>query len=178
MSDNRYAYHIHGIKMSRNDSIRVTANIAIFASLYTVAGGIVSFLFYYLFDVYDPEKPNESHWEKKGLLFQIADVVVEITIIAVTAFWLVYFINTSAPIIPVRHGMLDFVDSYTSGMFFMFAIFIFMSDLTNKLKYLFRRIMGEYLDHYFPEQGSILDGSLSYSNRQKERFRIEAWSWA
>jgi hypothetical protein len=174
MPSRKYAYHIHNIKLSADDSLRVTGNIAIFASLYTLAGGIVSFVFYYLFDVYNPEKQQGAEWERKSLWFQIVDVALEIAIIAVSAFWLVYFINTSAPIIPVRHGLEDFVDSYTSGMFFMFAIFIFMTDLSNKLRYLFQRILGECFDHYFPEQGSILDGSLCYSQRQKERFRNEA----
>ena len=171
MGHKGYVYHIHNIKLSRDDSLRVTGNIAIFAALYTLAGGIVSFMFYYLFDVYNPDKQQGMEWERKSRWFQVADVVLEIAIIAVGAFWLVYFINTSAPIIPVRKGLEDFVDSYTSGMFFMFAIFIFMTDLTNKLRYLFQRMLGEYFDNYIPEQGSILDGSLSYSPRQKERFR-------
>uniref|UniRef100_A0A6C0HL36 Uncharacterized protein n=1 Tax=viral metagenome TaxID=1070528 RepID=A0A6C0HL36_9ZZZZ len=174
MPNSMYAYRIHGIKMSRDDSLRVTGNIAIFAALYTLAGGVMSFVLYYLFDVYNPEKREGMEWEKKGLAFQVFDVVLEIAIIAVGAFWLVYFVNTSAPIIPVRHGLQDFVDSYTSGMFFMSAIFIFMTDLTNKLRYLFQTALGEMFDHYFPEQGSILDGSLCYSQRQKERFRGRA----
>lgn len=166
-----YVYHIHNIKLSRDDSLRVTGNIAIFACLYTLAGGIMSFVLYYLFDTYNPERQEGMDWEKKSLSFQLFDVVLEIALIAVGAFWLVYFVNTSAPIIPVRHGLEDFVDSYTSGMFFMSSIFIFMTGLTNKLRYLFHRTMGDYFDYYFPEQGSILDGSLCYSHRQKERFR-------
>ena len=170
----KYAYHIHEIKLSGDDALRVTGNIAVFASLYTFAGGIMSFVLYYLFDVYNPDKQQGLEWEKKGLAFQVFDVAVEIALVGVGAFWLVYCINTSAPIIPIRHGLEDFVDSYTSGMFFMFAVFIFMSDLSHKLKYLFQIGLGEMFDHYFPEQGSILDGSLCYSQRQKERFRGRA----
>jgi hypothetical protein len=170
----RYAYHIHEIKLSPGDALRVTGNIAIFASLYTLAGGLMSFFLYYMFDMYDPDKQKGVEWEKKGLPFQVFDVAVEIAIVGVGAFWLVYFINTSAPIIPIRHGLEDFVDSYTSGMFFMFAVFMFMSDLSHKLKYLFELGLGEMFDHYLPEQGSILDGTLSYSQRQKERFRGRA----
>jgi hypothetical protein len=124
--------------------------------------------------MYEPDEQKGLEWEKKGLAFQIVDVAVEIALVGVGAFWLVYFINTSAPIIPIRHGLEDFVDSYTSGVFFMFSVFIFMSGLTHKLKYLFRIILGELFDHYFPEQGSILDGTLTYSQRQKERFRGRA----
>jgi len=170
----RYAYHIHEIKLSPGDALRVSGNIAIFASLYTLAGGLMSFFLYYMFDMYDPDKQKGLEWEKKGLAFQLFDVAVEIAIVGVGAFWLVYFINTSAPIIPIRHGLEDFVDSYTSGMFFMFAVFMFMTDLSHKLKYLFQLGLGEMFDHYLPEQGSILDGTLTYSQRQKERFRGRA----
>ena len=170
----RYAYHIHEIKLSTDDALRVSGNIAIFASLYTLAGGLMSFFLYYMFDMYDPDKQKGLEWEKKGLAFQLFDVAVEIAIVGVGAFWLVYCINTSAPIIPIRHGLEDFVDSYTSGMFFMFAVFMFMTDLSHKLKYLFQLGLGEMFDHYLPEQGSILDGTLTYSQRQKERFRGRA----
>jgi hypothetical protein len=135
-----------------------------FSIVYTVAGALLSYVLYYLFDVYD-EKNKE--WEEKGLTYQIFDVGVEVSIIAVVAFWLVYFMNTSAPIIPVRKGLEDFVDSYTAGLFFIFAIFIFLGDLSNKLKYIFDHYLGSHFDHLFPAEGSLLDGTLRYSDKQK-----------
>jgi len=164
MGKNTHSYTVHSIHLSLNDAVRVTGNIAMFSIVYTVAGALLSYVLYYLFDVYD-EKNKE--WEEKGLTYQIFDVGVEVSIIAVVAFWLVYFMNTSAPIIPVRKGLEDFVDSYTAGLFFIFAIFIFLGDLSNKLKYIFDHYLGSHFDHLFPAEGSLLDGTLRYSDKQK-----------
>ena len=164
MAKNTHAYTVHSIHLSLNDAVRVTGNIAVFSIVYTVAGALLSYVLYYLFDVYD-EKNKE--WEEKGLTYQIFDVGVEVSIIAVVAFWLVYFMNISTPIVPVRKGLEDFVDSYTAGLFFMFAIFIFLGDLTNKLKYLFNTLLGLHFDRLFPAEGSLLDGTLRYSDKQK-----------
>jgi hypothetical protein len=161
MAKHAYAYNIHSIHLSMGDSMRVTANIAIFSVLYALAGGFLSFVLYYLFDTYDPE------WESKGLTHQLLDVGLEIAVIGLVAFWLVYFINVSTPIIPVRKGLEDFVDSYTSGLFFMFAIFIFLEGFTSKLKYLFNHMLASHFDVIFPADGSIIDGSLRYSKEQK-----------
>jgi hypothetical protein len=133
--------------------------------MYAMAGGFLSFVLYYLFDTYDP--PESTEWETKGLAFQFTDIALEISIIGLVAFWLVYFINVSTPIIPIRKGLEDFVDSYTSGLFFMFAIFIFLEDFSNKMKYLFKHFLGNVFDRVFPAEGSIIDGSLRYSEKQK-----------
>lgn len=145
--------------------MRVTANIAFFSIMYAMAGGFLSFVLYYLFDTYSP--PESTEWERKGLVFQFTDIALEISIIGLVAFWLVYFINVSTPIIPIRRGLEDFVDSYTSGLFFMFAIFIFLEDFSNKMKYLFKHFLGNVFDRVFPAEGSIIDGSLRYSEKQK-----------
>ena len=165
MGKDAYAYNIHAVHLSAGDSMRVTGNIALFSIFYALAGGLLSYILYYLFDTYDP--PGDTAWESKGLVFQFADICLEIAIIGMVAFWLVYFINVSAPIIPIRKGLEDFVDSYTSGLFFMFAIFIFLQDFSNKMKYLFNQFLGDFFDHIFPAEGSIVDGSLRYSNKQK-----------
>jgi hypothetical protein len=166
MAKNTHAYTIHAIQLSGNDALRVTANIAIFSVLYTIAGALVSYVLYYLFDVYDE---TNKEWEGKGLSYQMFDVSVEVVIIAVVAFWLVYVMNVTTAIIPVRKGLEHVVDSYTAGMFFMFAIFIFLGDLTKKLKYIFETFLGSHFDHIFPAEGSILDGTLRYSQKQKEK---------
>uniref|UniRef100_A0A6C0AIW4 Uncharacterized protein n=1 Tax=viral metagenome TaxID=1070528 RepID=A0A6C0AIW4_9ZZZZ len=164
MAKNTHVYTVHAIHLSIGDAARVTGNIAIFSVVYTIAGALLSYILYYLFDVYNDEN---KEWEEKGLLYQLLDVGVEVSTIAIVAFWLVYFMNISTPIIPVKKGLEDFVDSYTAGLFFMFAIFIFLGDLTNKLKFLFDTFLGTHFDILFPAEGSILDGTLRYSKKQK-----------
>jgi len=165
MGKHAYAYNIHSVRLSMDDSMRVTGNIAIFSVMYAIAGGFLSFVLYYLFDSYNP--PESTEWEKKGLAFQFTDIALEIAIIGLVAFWLVYFMNVSAPIIPVRKGLEDFVDSYTSGLFFMFSLFIFLQEFSNKMRYVFNHFLGHFFDKVFPAEGSIIDGSLRYSEKQK-----------
>ena len=161
MSKNTHAYTIHAIHLTSGDAVRVTGNIVVYSIFYTIAGAFLSYILYYLFDEF-----NET-WETRGLGYQLFDVSAEVSIIGVVAFWLVYFINVSAPIIPVKKGLEDFVDSYTAGLFFMFAIFIFLGDLSKKLTYIFDTFVGSHFDRVFPAEGSMLDGTLRYSNKQK-----------
>ena len=165
----QYVNRMHTVHLKRGDAFLVTANIVIFSLIYAVAGAVLSFIFYYTFDVYDPENHEGREWEHKGMLFQIADIVIEIVLVSVVAFWLVHYINTSTPIIPVRRGLEHFIDSYTSGLFFFFTIFIFMDDLSHKLRYVFKGLLGNVFDLYFPAAGSILDGTLAYTPEQRKK---------
>jgi hypothetical protein len=69
---------MHTVHLRRGDAFLVTANIVIFSLIYAVAGAVLSFIFYYTFDVYDPENHEGREWEHKGMLFQIADIVIEV----------------------------------------------------------------------------------------------------
>jgi hypothetical protein len=179
-----YAYSIHSKMLTRNDSLRVTGNIAIFALVYTLAGAVLSYILWYSFDPYDPwaeddpEKKKLKVWEDKGILFNLYDISVELIIIALSAFWLTYYLDTAAPIIPIRKGLEDFVDSYTSGMFFMFAVFVFLDDISYKMKYVFNYMFGNLFDYWVPEEGSLLDMTVKYSDRQREVHRKAAASEA
>jgi hypothetical protein len=167
-----YVYSIHSKKLTRGDSLRITGNIAIFAIVYTLAGAVLSYVLWYAFDPYDPwdesdpEQKRMRAWEAKGILFNLYDIAVELILIAISAFWLTYFLDTAAPLIPVRKGLEDFIDSYTSGMFFMFAVFVFLDDLSYKMKYVFNTTFGDILDYWIPEEGSLLDFTVRYSERQ------------
>jgi hypothetical protein len=55
------------------------------------------------------------------------------------------------------------VDTYTSGMFFIYAIFLFMNDLGEKLKFVYEKHFDGPLKSVFPTEGSILDLTLRYS---------------
>ena len=165
----QYVNRIHTVHVRRGDALAVSANIVLFSLVYAAAGAILSFIFYYTFDVYNPKKEDGRDWENKGMFFQIADVVIEISLVSVAAFWLVHYINTTTPIIPVRRGLEHFIDSYTSGLFFFFTIFIFLDDLSNKLKYVFHQLLDHVFDNYFPAGGSILDGTLSYTPEQRKK---------
>lgn len=156
-------------RLSWGDSASITGNIAIFALINTLAGAVLSYLLWYAFDPYsDDDEKTKKVWEDKGLLFQLFDISLELAIIATTAFWLSYYLNYAPPIIPVRKGLESAITSYTSGMFFMLAVFIFLNDLNEKLMYIFKFILGDWFDYFVPEEGSLLDGTVRYSERQRE----------
>lgn len=160
----KYAYRVQNIPIDTGSALRITCNIILFSFLYTFAGSFVSYVLYYLFDVYGEE------WIKKGLPFQIFDILVEISILGASSFWFTYFVNHYIPIIPTNVFFVDFIDSYSAGLFYMLTIFLFLSDFTEKLKYIHDMFLSQYFDYLFPAEGSILDLSLHYSAEQRKKF--------
>jgi hypothetical protein len=152
-----FAENVFPHKLYTSDIRNLSLNIAVLSIVYAFLGGIVSFVFHYLFDEFD------DSWKAKSTTFQLFDIAVEVSLLALIAFWSVFTINTSAPIFPVRREMAAFVDTYTSGMFFLYAIFIFMDDLGEKLKFVYEKHFDTPLKAVLPTQGSILDLSLRYS---------------
>jgi hypothetical protein len=148
-----------------SDALPLTLNIAILAVLYTFLGALMSYVFYYLFDEYDSFSQSENQWEKKGTLYQILDIIIEIVVIAVSSFWIVFFINETFPIIPVRRQFVQYIDTYSTGLFFMFTIFIFVESFGNKLEHIFSKHVAPIFDYIFPNYGSIVDFSLSYRKK-------------
>jgi hypothetical protein len=151
-----YAKNVFTDKIYSSDIKNLSLNIMMLSVFYAFLGGLVSFVIHYLFDDFDEE------WKEKPVWFQMFDISVEIAFLALVAFWSVFTINTSAPIFPVRQAMASYVDAYTSGMFFIYAIFLFMEDLSDKIKYLYHKYFDQPMRATFPTHGSILDLSLRY----------------
>jgi len=144
----------------------MSSNIIILALFYTLFGAVLSYTMYHLFDEFD------EHWRNSSTVFQLTDVSLEISILATIAFWSSQIINYTPPMLPVRKELDSLVDNYISGMFFLFAIFVFMDDLTEKLKYLFYKILGPYFNTIFPQYGSIVDLTLSYKPRKTDKTKF------
>lgn len=157
-----YTGTVYNHTIYTRDALALSTNIAILSVFYVFFGSLISFVLYYLFDEYDPTSQEEKEWETKSTFYQLSDIAVEVIIIGLASFWLVFTINTSAPIIPVPHHLAAFVDTYTTGMFFMFSVFIFLSSLSAKLRYIFEKHVSSYFDKWLPNKGSILDFSLHY----------------
>ena len=159
----KYAYRVQNIKIDSSSAYRITLNIMMFSALYTFAGSFMSYVLYYLFDVYGEE------WKRKGLSFQLFDIFVEISILGASSFWFTYVVNNYVPIIPTNALLVQFIDSYSAGLFYMLTIFLFLSDFTEKLKYIHDTFLSGYFDYLFPAEGSILDLSLHYSAEQRKK---------
>lgn len=137
----------------------LSLNIGILAIFYTLLGGVLSYGMHNLFDDFD------EHWKGKGLLFQMFDVCVELIVIGLVAFWTIFYIRDAPPIFPVNKVMDEFVDTYVSGIFFSFSLFLFFGDLESKIKHLYGKLADPVVKKNFPTKGSILDGSLTYESK-------------
>jgi hypothetical protein len=145
------------VRMNWTETGFVTLNAAALAIFYTMLGVLVSYMLYHLFDSFDDK------WKKeRSLAFQLTDVSLEISILSIIAFWSAHIIELAPPLFPVRKELDRLVDGYISGIFYIFAIFVFVDELSDKLKYLFNELFGKHFSKFFPAYGSIIDLSLSY----------------
>jgi len=149
------------IRTNGKEKFFISMNAAFLAIFYTLLGVFISYILYYLFDEYDEK------WEKRSINYKLLDVSVEISLLAIIAFWSGQLIEISPPIFPVRKELDILVDGYISGIFYIFAVFLFMDSLTGKLKYLFHELFEVHFTRIFPKHGSIVDLSLSYSPIEK-----------
>ena len=140
-----------------------TLNIAILAAFYTVFGAFISYLLFHLFDDFGKE------WQAQGLLYQSADVFTELTLVGSVAFWTTKLIKDAAPMFTVHKDLDKEVDVYISGLFFAFAMFLFLGDLSEKIKYLYQKFLKSHFVRIFPEDWSIMKtvfGSRKTENKK------------
>lgn len=149
--------------MSWKEAFYVTINASILAIFYTIFGALISYIFYHIFDEFDDD------WKGRSVQYKLLDVSVEIVIIAIIAFWSAQYIELLPPFMRVRKELDTMVDGYISGIFFIFAIFLFIDELTEKLKYLHHEYLGEHVGKILPQHGSIIDLSLSYTPKTERQ---------
>lgn len=145
------------MRMSWKEAFYVTINASLLAIMYTVFGALISYVFYHIFDEFNDD------WKKRSEAYKITEVTVEVVIIANIAFWSAQYIELLPPFMRVRKELDTLVDGYISGIFFIFAMFLFIDQLTEKLKYLYHDYLEEHAGRIFPQYGSIIDLSLSYT---------------
>lgn len=130
--------------MELSEIFGVTLNTGILAVFYTVVGGIVSYLLYYFIDEHDED------WEKKTTLYQVSDVCIQLAVVGTVAFWLTYIIKEAPPIFPVSRELDSLVDTYMSGVFFAYSMFLFLDFLDSKIKFLYHKVFDTHLEKMFP----------------------------
>jgi hypothetical protein len=130
--------------MKLKEILGVTLNTSILAVFYTTIGGILSYLLGFFVEHKTPE------WEKRSMFYQIGDVSFQLAIIGAVAFWVTYVMKTAPPIFPIRKGLDEMVDTYISGVFFAYALFLFVDYLDDKIKFIYNRLIGKHLERMFP----------------------------
>jgi len=130
--------------MKFQEIVGVTLNTGILAVFYTAIGGVISYLLYYFVDEHDEE------WEQKSMWYQLGDVSLQLATIGTIAFWITYIIKEAPPIFHVSRELDSLVDTYMSGVFFAYAMFLFVDFLDSKIKFLYHKILDTHLEKMFP----------------------------
>lgn len=126
-----------------NHIFGITINTGILVIFYTIFGGLLSYMLYYIFDEHDKE------WEKQTRFYQISTVALELIIIAIIGIWTAIIINDAPPVFHVSKKWDSFVDNYIAGVFFAFSMFLFLDNLSSKLRFIYHDILGKEEQHLF-----------------------------
>jgi len=137
-----------------------TLNIMILAIFYTVFGAFISYILFHLFDDYGKE------WEEQGILYQTADVMTELTFVGAIAFWTTKIIKEYPAVFTIQTALDREIDLYISGLFFAFSMFLFLNDLSTKIKYLYEKFLKTEFVRMFPEHWSIM--KMIFGTRKTE----------
>jgi hypothetical protein len=112
--------------------IALTINLILLSIFYVVIGFLVS----YLIGLFFPDYTEE--WKKEPLWLRSADVTAEVSLLVVASFWVTYFARLVIPVIPLKPSLEHYLEQYAGNTMFVYAIFIFFDDLSDKLIFLFQ----------------------------------------
>jgi hypothetical protein len=127
-----------------------TMNIVILALFYTLIGLLLSVLLYHLFDDCDKE------WKAEHLAYQVGDIGLELGIIGSVAFWTTQITRGWAPIFPISKILDLQIDTYVSGLFFAYAMFLFLEQLSEKVKFLYKEHVHKHIVRFIPPNWSVM----------------------
>jgi hypothetical protein len=112
--------------------IALTINLILLSIFYVIIGFLVS----YLIGLFFPDYTEE--WKKEPLWLRAADVTAEVSLLVVASFWVTYFARLVIPVIPLKPSLEHYLEQYAGNTMFVYAIFIFFDDLSDKLIFLFQ----------------------------------------
>jgi membrane protein YqaA with SNARE-associated domain len=125
--------HIPSVK---GHIFNLSVNLVFMAIFYVFLGGLLSWCLAHVFPKFDAE------WEKQSNLYQFMDVATEISILVIVAFWTTYVVHVWIPVLPVSSGLETYLESFGGQMVFVYAVFVFMDTLDDKLKHVFNDLFG------------------------------------
>jgi hypothetical protein len=127
---------LNALPSVKGQIFNLTVNLVFVAIFYVFFGAFVSKCMSMLFPPFDEE------WKKSSNLYQLTDVSAEISLLVITSFWLTYFVNSYIPVLPVSSGLEGYLESFGGQTVFVYAVFLFMDTLDDKLKEVFSDIFG------------------------------------
>lgn len=112
--------------------VSLTINLVVLGILYAGLGFFVSWSIGLLFPDFTEE------WKREAVWVQYADVIAEVSLLVIAAFWVTYLVRFVIPIVPLRPALEHYVEQYAGNFMFLYAIFIFFDDLSDKMIFLFK----------------------------------------
>jgi len=128
-----------------NHVVNLTLNLILIAIVYVVIGALTATVIRVICTRF-----NED-WMKQSLFSQLADVGFEISFLVVVSFWVTYAVHFLVPVLPVDPRLEHFIELYGGRMVFVYAVFLFVRDLDDKMLFVYDRISGD--GHGHPSRG-------------------------
>ena len=114
----------------------LTINLIFMSIFYVFLGGLLSWSMWRIFPDFD------ENWEKQSNLYQLADVCAEVSVIIFVCFWVTYYVNSLIPVLPVTSPLEVYLESFGGQTMFIYAVFVFLNTLDDKLKHVFHDFFG------------------------------------
>jgi len=121
--------------------VNLTLNLSIIAIVYVILSAATALLIRAIFS------PFDDTWIKQGLVYQVGEVSLELSFLVVISFWVTYVVHFVVPVLPVDARLEQFIETYGGRMVFIYAVFLFVQDLNDKLLFVYDRITGDDHDH-------------------------------
>ena len=125
---------INAIPPVKGHILSLMVNLAFMTVFYLFLGAGVSYLFANAAPKYDEE------WKKQPSWYRVADVSLELTLIVILAFWISYLTRILIPVVPLSPRLETYVESFGVQLAFLYAIFIFLETLDDKMIHAFQDI--------------------------------------
>lgn len=123
-----------GLPSVRGHILNLSVNLIFVAIVYLFLGGFVSNILAKIVPPFDEEWEKRPNWE------QLVDVSIEISVIVILAFWITYIVHIWIPILPVGSALEHYIESFGGQMVFVYAVFLFLETLDDKLIHVFKDI--------------------------------------
>jgi len=114
----------------------LTINLIFMSIFYVFLGGLLSWSMWRVFPDFD------ENWEKQSNIYQLADVCAEVSVIIIVCFWVTYYVNSLIPVLPVTSPLEVYLESFGGQTMFIYAVFVFLNTLDDKLKHVFHDFFG------------------------------------
>lgn len=125
---------INAVPSVKGQVVALVANLAFITVFYLFLGAWVSYVFAAVTPKFDEE------WKKQPRVYRVAEVTIELIAIVLLAFWISYLTRVIIPVVPLSPKLETYIESFGVQLAFLYAIFIFLGTLDDKMVHAFQDI--------------------------------------